>query len=79
MYTDLMKDKELNVKAGDKVRVQGYTGIVTEVIRGYKTKWNGTDFVNDREYLDVRVNFDNDYLKTTSYNNRVYGGFEVIK
>lgn len=65
MKNAFMKDKELNVKAGDKVSVLGNIGIVTEVIK--KEDWTG-----------VRVHFGGDLANYGQYQDQVYGGYVVI-
>ena len=41
MYNRLMSKRELEVKVGDLVVVQGNKGIVTEVFHTKDTEWNG--------------------------------------
>ena len=65
MKNIFMNAKELNVKIGDKVAVQGNRGIVTEV---FKTE--------DR--TDVRVHFTDALASWGQYQDGVYGMYEVI-
>lgn len=65
MINSFMKAKELNVKVGDKVSVQGNAGTVTEVIR-----------TDDR--TSVRVHFDGYLAEYGQYQDQIYGGFVVI-
>lgn len=64
MYNKFMKEKELNVKVGNRVRVCGWDGTVTEVIK-----------TND--CTEVRVHFDDDGIGA-QYQNEVYGGYTVL-
>lgn len=81
MYNKFMNEKELNVKIGDKVSVQGNRGIVTKVFRGYKKEWNGAEYVKveGTEYTDVRVHFTGELARWGQYQDGVYGGFVVIE
>ena len=81
MYNKFMNEKELNVKVGDHVAVQGNRGVVTEVFRGVEKKWNGTEYVDAEgtEYTDVRVHFTGELARWGQYQDGVYGGFEVIE
>ena len=81
MYNKFAEAKELNVKVGDKVSVQGNKGIVTEVFRGHDSEWNGTEYakVSGTEYTNVRVHFTGELANWGQYQDGVYGGFEVIE
>lgn len=83
MYTKLLEknSRELKVKVGDRVSIQGNRGIVTKVLKGCDTEWNGEKYVEvkGKEYINVKVKFDKDEaLSGTNYDNSVYGGFIVI-
>ena len=69
MYNRFMRAKEINVKIGDNVEVQGHPGTVTEVIRGI-TKTN-------EDFTEVRVHFTDHLANYGQYQDQVYGGFEV--
>lgn len=75
-----MDHKELNVKVGDKVSVEGNKGIVTEVLKGFDTIWNGNKYekVENSDYTSVRVHFTGDLANWGQYQDRVYGGYKVI-
>jgi hypothetical protein len=75
-----MEEKELNVKVGDRVCVQGNEGIVTEVFRGYSKEWNGKEYVKAEgsDYTDVRVHFTGELARWGQYQDGVYGGFVVL-
>ena len=79
MYNRLMKAKELNVKVGDKVVVQGNEGIVTEVFHNVDKEWNGKEYVaiKDSESTSVRVHFTGDLARWGQYQDGVYGGYIV--
>lgn len=81
MYNKLMDSKELNVKVGDKVSVQGNRGVVTEVIKGHHTEWNGSEYVkvDGSEYTNVRVHFECELARWGQYQDGVYGGYVVIE
>ena len=81
MYNRLLKEKELKVKVGDKVMVQGNPGTVTEVLKGHDTEWNGKEYakVPDSEYTRVRVHFTGELAAWGQYQDGVYGGFTVVK
>lgn len=84
MYNRLMADKEINVKVGDRVEVQGYTGTVTDVYHGFSTEWNGTEYVKveGSDYTNVQVHFDekDNYgiAEYGQYQDSWYGGYVVI-
>lgn len=80
MYNRLMGAKELNVKVGDKVAVQGNRGTVTEVLRHYDTKWNGKEYVKveGSEGTSVRVHFEGELTSWGQYQDGVYGGYTVL-
>ena len=84
MYNRLMNDKEINVKLGDRVSVQGYSGTVVNVYHGIKTEWNGTEYVEieGTESTTVQVHFDeeNNYNIASygQYQDGWYGGYTVI-
>lgn len=66
MLNTMMDSRELNVKVGDTVSVQGNRGTVLEVIR--KNDWTG-----------VRVHFTGDLAEFGQYQDQVYGGFVVVE
>lgn len=76
-----MKERELNVKVGDLVAVQGNRGIVTEVLKGFDTEWNGKEYVKieNSDYTNVRVHFTDELAKWGQYQDGVYGGYTVIE
>ena len=80
MYNRLMKEKELNVKVGDKVAVQGNRGTVTEVFRDHEVEWNGKEYVKveGSEYTNVRVHFEGELANWGQYQDGVYGGYTVL-
>lgn len=83
MKNSMMAEKELNVKVGDRVSVQGNCGTVLEVSVTKQTEWNAEkklyEEVEGSEATYVRVNFDSDNeLHNTCYNNEWYGGYWVI-
>lgn len=80
MRNALMNEKELNVKAGDRVCVHGYIGTVTEVVRGRDVEWNGTEYVEveGSDYTNVTVAFDNPSEIGYQYEGGQYGLFEVL-
>ena len=65
MYNKFLDAKELNVKIGDKVLVQGNKGIVTDVIQ-------------DADTTDVRVHFTNELAMYGQYQDKIYGIFKVV-
>lgn len=82
MFNKFMNEKEINVKVGDRVVVQGYKGTVTEVFHGIKKEWNGTEYVEvaGTESTTVQVHFDENYdIAKTAYQDGHYGGYEVIE
>lgn len=84
MYNKFMEEKEINVKVGDRVAVQGLRGTVTEVFHRIDTEWNGTEYVNvaGTESTSVKVHFDADTWVVEQgygqYQDGVYGGYTVI-
>ena len=80
MYNRLMQAKELNVKVGDKVSVQGNKGTVTEVIKTTDTEWNGTEYVKveGSETTSIRVHFEGELARWGQYQDGVYGGYTVL-
>lgn len=80
MFNKFMDQKELNVKVGDRVVVQGNRGIVTEVFHGIKTEWNGEKYVEipGTESTAVRVHFEGNLASWGQYQDGVYGGFAII-
>lgn len=82
MYNRLMNEREINVKAGDRVDVQGHEGVVTDVYHGIDKQWNGKEYeeVKGTESTFVEVHFDEtDDLSNTGYDNEWYGGYTVIE
>lgn len=85
MFNKYMNDKELNVKVGDKVSVQGYRGTVTDVAHGINTKWNGAEYaeVKGTEWTAVQVHFDKEnnhgIAEYGQYQDGWYGGYKVIE
>lgn len=80
MYNKFMNDKEINVKVGDRVSVQGNRGVVTEVIHGFDWGWNGKEYVKvpNSDFTNVRVHFDGELAKWGQYQDGEYGGFTVL-
>lgn len=80
MYNKFMNRKELEVKVGDTVMVQGNIGTVIEVIKGYKKEWNGVEYVKEEgtDFTNVRVHFIDELAAWGQYQDGVYGGFEVV-
>ena len=66
MYNKFMNEKEINVKVGDRVAVQGNRGTVTEVIK-VSDAWTG-----------VRVHFEGEMAEFGQYQDGVYGGYTVL-
>lgn len=85
MFNRLMSEREINVKVGDRVSVQGYRGTVIDVHHGYDTEWNGTEYVKvaGSESTSVQVHFDEENNYNTAsygqYQNGWYGGYTVIE
>lgn len=67
MRNDLLREKDRNVKVGDRVAIQGNYGVVTEVYR------------NDT-VTEVRVHFDEDQdiARYGQYQDKFFGGFYVL-
>lgn len=65
MFNKFLDEKELNVKPGDIVSIQGNEGIVLKVYR-----------VN--ESTDVKVHFTGPISIYKQYQDKIYGGFKVI-
>lgn len=84
MYNKFMEEKEINVKVGDRVSVQGNKGTVTEVFHSIDKEWNGTEYVNveGTESTTVAVHFDSDTWIAKEgygqYQDGHYGGYTVI-
>lgn len=80
MYNRLMSKRELEVKVGDLVVVQGNKGIVTEVFHTKDTEWNGKEYVEveGSDSTAVRVNFIGELANWGQYQGGVYGGYTVI-
>lgn len=80
MYNKFMNDKEINVKVGDRVSVQGNRGVVIEVIKGRDIEWNGTEYaeVPNTDYTNVRVHFEGELANWKQYQDGTYGGYTVI-
>lgn len=66
MYNKFMNEREINVKVGNRVAVQGNRGTVTEVIR-VSDVWTG-----------VRVHFEGEMAEFGQYQDGVYGGYTVL-
>lgn len=81
MYNRLMSKKEIEVKVGDLVSVQGNKGIVTEVFHTTDTEWNGKEYVEveGSESTSVRVNFTGELAEWGQYQDGIYGGYSVIE
>lgn len=79
MYNRLMKEKELNVKVGDLVLVQGNEGTVTEVLHTIETEWNGKEYVKveGSETTSIRVHFTGELANWNQYQDGIYGGYTV--
>ena len=80
MFNKYMDSKELNVKVGDRVSVQGNRGVVTKVIKGINKEWNGKEYaaVPGTEYTDVQVHFGGELARWGQYQDGVYGCFTVL-
>lgn len=83
MYNKFHTPRELAVKPGDRVSVQGYRGKVLEVFHTPNQKqWDGHSYVDipDTESTYVTVHFDEsqDIAGYRQYQNGTYGGFTVI-
>lgn len=67
MLNTFLTDKEIIVKVGDRVAVQGYRGFVTEVIKTASS-------------TNVRVHFDESEAIAVynQYQDKIFGGFTVI-
>ena len=80
MKNTMMKEKELNVKVGDRVSTHGYTGTVTEVLKGRDTEWNGKEYIEvpGSDWTNVRIHFDNPKEIGYQYENGTYGLFTVL-
>ncbi len=81
MYNKYLGQRELEVKAGDVVSVQGNVGTVTEVIKSIKKEWNGAEYIEvpGTESTSVRVHFTGELAAWGQYQDEVYGGFHVIE
>lgn len=85
MYNKYMDAKEINVKVGDRVNVQGNTGTVTEVLHSINKEWDGTKLVDveGTESTTVRVHFDEDTWIAKEgygqYQDGHFGGYIVIE
>lgn len=79
-----MEEKEINVKVGDRVIVQGNKGTVTEVFHSIDKEWNGSEYaeVAGTERTTVTVHFDADTWIAeqgySQYQDGHYGGYTVI-
>ena len=80
MKNNMMKPRELNVKVGDKVSVQGNKGIVTEVLKAIDTEWKGKEYVEvpGSESISVRVHFSGELANYGQYQDGMYGGYVVV-
>lgn len=83
MYNKFMAEKEINVRIGDRVAVQGHKGTVIDVLKGHKIEWNGSEYVkvDGSEYTNVKVHFDDsdDLSQFGQYQDKVYGGYSIIE
>lgn len=79
MYNKFMDEKEINVKVGDRVNVQGWIGTVTEVFHSINKEWNGKEYVEvpGTESTTVTVHFDDAGIGG-QYQDGHYGGYWVI-
>lgn len=71
MLNILLEEKELAVKVGDTVAVEGNRGKVTEVIKG--------KIDTGEDYTNVRVHFTGELANWGQYQDGVYGCFTVIE
>lgn len=84
MFNKYMAEKELNVKVGDRVCVQGYKGTVIDVDHSIKQEWNGEAYVDvaGTESTTVQVHFDEEdnygIAEYGQYQDGWYGGYTVI-
>lgn len=81
MYNRFLGKRELEVKIGDAVSVQGNRGTVTEVIKGFDKEWNGAEYVKKpgSDRTSVRVHFTGELAAWGQYQDEVYGGFRVVE
>lgn len=81
MYNKFMNERELKVKVGDKVAVEGNRGYVTEVFHTFKTEWDGEKYVKieGSDSTSVRVHFEGSLASWGQYQDGVYGGFSIIE
>lgn len=81
MYDKFLSAKQLNVKVGDIVSVQGNRGIVTEVMKHNDVEWNGKEYVKveGSEGTSVRVHFTGELAEWSQYQDGVYGDWAVIE
>ncbi len=82
MYNKFHTTRDLAVKPGDRVSVQGYHGTVLEVYHYTQKEWNGSEYVDipGSESTAVSVHFDEsqDVARFGQYQDGTYGGFTVI-
>ena len=82
MFNKYMAEKELNVKVGDRVCVQGYKGTVIDVDHSIRQEWNGEAYVDvaGTESTTVQVHLDEEVsiAEYGQYQNGWYGGYTVI-
>jgi hypothetical protein len=80
MYNKFMNEKEINVKIGDRVRVQGFRGVVTEVYHWAEKEFNGVEYIDKpgTERTEVKVHFDGQLSCWGQYQDGTYGDFIVV-
>lgn len=82
MFNKYMAEKELNVKVGDRVCVQGYKGTVIDIDHSIRQEWNGEAYVDvaGTESTTVQVHFDEEesIAEYGQYQDGWYGGYTVI-
>ena len=80
MYNKFMNEREINVKVGDKVAVQGNRGTVTEVFKGCDTKWNGNEYekIEGTKWTNIKVHFDGELANWGQYQDGVYSDYTVL-
>lgn len=81
MYNRYMSKEQLAVKVGDRVRVYGWEGTVTEVFHNKDTEWNGKEYeeIADSDSTAVKIHFDDPKSIGYQYQDGVYGNFSFIK
>ena len=83
MYNKFMTEEQLNVQVGDKVRLYGEEGYVTEVIRDYDWAWDeekGVYYKDEtKPYTNVRIHFTSEVASWPQYQDGVYSSFHITE